>query len=62
MLKKIAKNKLGLAGLLLISILVVVSFSGYLITPDSTPDANDIHLEIALQRPGFSVQMMQAEK
>ena len=38
---------------------MVVSLLGYLITPDSTPQANDIHLEIALQPPGFKVQMIQ---
>lgn len=31
---------------------------GYLITPDASPMANDIHLEIALQKPGFKVDMM----
>ena len=59
MIKKIAKNRLGLAGFIFITLLMVVSFLGYLITPDSTPQANDIHLEIALQPPGFKVQMMQ---
>jgi len=58
MLKKIAKNKLGLFGLVFIALLVLVSLLGYLITPDSTPKANDIHLEIALQKPGFSVDML----
>ena len=58
MLKKIAKNKLGLSGLIFISLLVLVSLLGYIITPDSTPKANDIHLEIALQHPGFKVQML----
>ena len=38
---------------------MVVSLLGYLITPDSTPQANDIHLEIALQPPGFKVQIIQ---
>ena len=59
MIKKIAKNRLGLAGFIFITLLMVVSLLGYLITPDSTPQANDIHLEIALQPPGFKVQMIQ---
>ena len=62
MLKKIAQNKLGLAGLIFIGLLLVVSLFGYLITPDSTPKANDIHLEIALQHPGFEVLMLKGEK
>jgi ABC-type dipeptide/oligopeptide/nickel transport system permease subunit len=59
MIKKIAKNRIGLAGFIFIMLLMVVSLLGYLITPDSTPQANDIHLEIALQPPGFEVQMIQ---
>ena len=58
MLKKIAKNRLGLFGLVFIALLVLLSILGYLITPDATPKANDIHLEIALQKPGFSVDML----
>lgn len=58
MIRKIAKNKLGLAGFIFIALLLVFSFLGYLITPDATPQANDIHLEIALQHPGFEVQML----
>ncbi len=58
MLKKIAKNRLGLFGLVFITLLIFLSVLGYLITPDATPKANDIHLEIALQKPGFSVDML----
>jgi len=58
MIKKIAQNKLGLAGFIFIAILLVFSVLGYLITPDATPKANDIHLEIALQKPGFKVQFL----
>jgi ABC-type dipeptide/oligopeptide/nickel transport system permease subunit len=58
MIKKIVKNKLGFGGLIFISVLFVVSGFGYLITPDSTPKANNINLEIALQKPGFKVQFL----
>lgn len=58
MLKKIVRNRLGFFGLLFISFLVLLSLLGYLITPDATPRANDIHLEIALQKPGFKVRML----
>ena len=53
MWKKINKNKLGLLGLVFIIGLTAVSLLGYLIIPDSSTNANDIHLEIALQKPGF---------
>lgn len=61
MIKKIAQNKLGLAGFVFIAILLVFSLLGYLITPDSSPKANDIHLEIALQKPGFKSQFLKQD-
>ncbi|MEN8731269.1 MAG: ABC transporter permease, partial [Bacteroidia bacterium] len=62
MLKKIAQNRLGLFGLIFITLLLIVAVLGYLITPDATPLANDIHLEISLQKPGFEVDMLRIEK
>lgn len=41
---------------------IIVSILGYLITPDSSPFANDQHLEIAAQKPGFSVQIIKIRK
>jgi len=35
-----------------------IAIAGYLITPDSTPYANEQHLEIAARKPGFSVTML----
>lgn len=37
---------------------VLTALLGYLITPDSSPFANEQHLEIAAQKPGFSVSML----
>lgn len=62
MIKKLLKNKLAFAGLLVIVFLSLIAFLGYLITPDKSQDANDIHLEIALQKPGFKVQMITLAK
>jgi peptide/nickel transport system permease protein len=56
--RKIVKNRLSLAGLIFIVALIVLATLGYLICPDSSPKANDIHLEIALQKPGFKVEML----
>lgn len=58
MLKKIARNRLGLLGLVFVTGLVLVAILGYFITPDSAPKANTIQLEIAIQKPGFSVDML----
>lgn len=41
---------------------IVVSILGYLITPDSTPFANDQYIEIAARKPGFTVQMLRVRK
>jgi len=41
---------------------VVVSILGYLVTPDSTPFANEQHVEIAAKKPGFSITMIKIRK
>jgi peptide/nickel transport system permease protein len=56
--KKFKKNKLGFGSLLFIGIVTLVACLGYLITPDSTPYANDQYLELGLEKPGFSVTML----
>lgn len=58
MIRKLIKNKLAFAGLIFISLLLLVSIAGYLITPDSSPNANTIYPELALQKPGFKVKML----
>lgn len=45
-----------------IAIAILVSILGYLITPDSTPFANEQHLEIAACKPGFRVQQLLVRK
>lgn len=58
MWKKLIRNKLALFGAFFIALLSIVALLGYWITPDSSPDANEIHLELALQKPGFKVEML----
>jgi len=62
MFKKIVKNRLGFAGLIFISLLLVIAVLGYIITPDATPKANDIHLEVAIEKPGFQIDMLRGVK
>jgi peptide/nickel transport system permease protein len=52
-LLKTIENKLALAGFIFILICLFIAIPGYLITPDSTPMANDMHLEIVKKKPGF---------
>jgi peptide/nickel transport system permease protein len=56
--KKFKNNRLGFGSLLFVGVAVLIACLGYLITPDSTPFANDQYLEIGLKKPGFSVTML----
>ncbi len=41
---------------------ILTAILGYLITPDSTPFANDQQLDISTQKPGFSVSILKIRK
>ncbi|HEX7415339.1 MAG TPA: ABC transporter permease, partial [Bacteroidia bacterium] len=60
--KRFKRNTLGMCGLVVIGISVFISISGYLITPDSTPDSNDQKPELQIKPPGFSMQMLKVRK
>lgn len=60
--RRFKKNKLGILSLYFVGFALLVSISGYLITPDSTPFANDQHIELTTQPPGFSVNMLRVKK
>ncbi len=60
--QRFKKNKLAMFGLIVIFLCMVLAILGYLITPDSTPDANDQILELSKKTPGFEVQMLQTRK
>jgi len=56
--KRFIRNKLSLASLLLIVFITLTAILGYLISPDSTPFANEQHLELTTKKPGFSIKML----
>ncbi|MBL7883132.1 MAG: ABC transporter permease [Bacteroidia bacterium] len=60
--QRLKKNKLSMFGLVVIVICMVIAVLGYLITPDSTPNANDQLLELSKKPPGFEVQMLLRRK
>ncbi len=60
--KRFRTNKLSMIGLAVIAVAVFIFIAGYLITPDSTPDANDIKPELQIKPPGFSVRMLKVKK
>ncbi len=60
--KKFRKNKIALVSLYFILLTVVIAILGYLITPDSTPDANNQLLQLSVQPPGTRVKILLVKK
>lgn len=60
-LNKLKKNKLAMFGGLLILITILVALLGYIIMPDNSPNANEMHLEISTLPPG-SVAKFKVER
>jgi len=50
------------AGLLLILFASLLAILGYLITPDGTPQANDMLVQLSLKKPGTSFTMLRIKK
>lgn len=50
--KRFRQNKMAFGGLLFILLLTVMGILGYLITPDQTPMANTMHLQLSNKKPG----------
>lgn len=60
--KRLLKNSLAVVSMIMIGTALMISILGYLITPDSTPFCNQQYLELATQKPGFSVRGLCVEK
>ncbi len=60
--RRFQKNKLGFGSLLFLCAVSMVALLGYLITPDSSPYANDQHLELGLKKPGFSANFLPVKR
>ena len=56
--KRFKGNKLSFSGLLFITALVFMGILGYLITPDQTPQANTMHLQLSNKKPGRSFNFL----
>jgi oligopeptide transport system permease protein len=50
--RKFKRNKIALGGLVFILILMITGVLGYLITPDQTPMANTMNLQLSNKKPG----------
>lgn len=60
--RKLKTNYAAMAALFWISLNILIATMGYLITPDSTPFANDQFLELATQSPGRSIDFLKTRK
>jgi peptide/nickel transport system permease protein len=56
--RKFKRNTLALIGLIFIAFLVLVGMLGYLITPDQTPYANTMNLQLSNKKPGSTFQFL----
>lgn len=57
-----AKNKRSLIGLFFIALVTVLAFLGYWLTPDDSPMANNMHLELNIEKPGSSFTFIEIPK
>ncbi|SFW72109.1 ABC transporter permease [Chitinophaga sancti] len=55
---RLRRNRGAVAGMLLIAIAVVVSIVAYWVSPDGTPMANRMIVEIGGKHPGFSIDLL----
>jgi peptide/nickel transport system permease protein len=60
-LLKLWKNKLAMFGGVLIIVTILFALLGYLIMPDNSPNANEMHLEISTLSPGPAVDFAKIE-
>lgn len=56
--KKFRKNKPAMGGLIFIVLLMIMGILGYLITPDHSPMANTMHLQLSNKKPGRTFQFL----
>lgn len=55
---KFKRNKFAVGGLLFIILLIIIGVLGYLITPDQTPMANTMHLQLSNKKPGRAFKFL----
>ena len=61
-IRRLFSDWLSVAALIFIGICALLATLGYLIIPDSTPYANQQHLELATRKPGIKVSMILIRK
>lgn len=56
--RRLKKNKAAIAGMIVIIIAVIIAVFAYFISPDSSPNANRMIVEIGGRKPGFKQQFL----
>lgn len=60
--QRLKRNRLAMFGIFIISVVILISVLGYLITPDASPDAATHIEEISIRKPGFECQIIKLRK
>lgn len=60
--KRFASNSLSVGGLVFIIFLAVISILGYLIMPDDSPMANQMHIQLSIKKPGSNFRFLRIPK
>ncbi|AFD08236.1 ABC transporter permease [Solitalea canadensis] len=60
--KRFLRNKLSVFGLVVIAFFVLISFLGYLITPDDTPMSNRMNVQLSTKHPGSTFKFLSIRK
>ena len=60
--KKFLKHKPAVFGLFFIIMAVIVAVLGYLILPDSSPNANEMTLQLNMLHPMSSIEVLKVRK
>ncbi|MFI5164727.1 MAG: ABC transporter permease [Bacteroidia bacterium] len=59
---RLRKNNSAIFGMAVIGFSIVIALLGYLITPDSTPNANAQFPELNIKKPGFKMRFLKVRK
>ena len=60
--KRFASNSLSVGGLVFIIFLAIVSILGYLIMPDDSPMANQMHIQLSIKKPASMFRFLRITK
>ena len=60
--RKFRRNPLAMAGLIFIFVLILISMLGTFIRPDGTLNANDQHLSLSRNKPGYALLTVRVKK